>query len=150
MFICFNCPVTCAPKGTIQQPTAYDKLHTQPVLNAYNPTSSQTPESDATSCNPCQNPCHKHKCRNRGHWGHMPPRLCNKQRSALFTLKNGPFFLRKKCPQSVGAPKIEMLATSLVTNLAKADLKTEYPLLWVLYNFLISFILGHMVYRNFV
>ena len=40
-----------------------------------------------------------------GHWGHVPPRFCNKQRSALFTLKNAPFFLRKSalevsCPPS--------------------------------------------------
>ena len=54
--------------------------------------------------------------RGGGHWGHVPPRFCNKQRTALFTLKNAPFFLRKKCPRSVVLPKFEMLPTSLAIS----------------------------------
>ena len=38
------------------------------------------------------------------HWGHVPPpRFCNKQRSGLFILENGPLFgksaLKASCPQ---------------------------------------------------
>ena len=48
-----------------------------------------------------------------GDWGHVPPRFCSKQRSALYVLRKCPFFLKEKVPLKRRAPKFEMLSTSL-------------------------------------
>ena len=39
-----------------------------------------------------------------GHWGHVPPRFCNKQRSALLIFRKSPLFLKKKVPSKCRAP----------------------------------------------
>ena len=43
----------------------------------------------------------------------MPPRFCNKQRSALLILEIAPFFLRKSALEVPCPSKFEMLPTSL-------------------------------------
>ena len=50
----------------------------------------------------------------RGHWGHVPPRFAITQEVPFLFLENASFSFRKKCPQSVVAPKFEMHPTSLV------------------------------------
>ena len=36
--------------------------------------------------------------RNQGHWGHVPPRFCKKQRSVLFIFRKCPCFFKEKVP----------------------------------------------------
>ena len=49
--------------------------------------------------------CHRH--RNWGHWGHVPPRFCNKQRSFLFLFRKCPLFLKERYPRSVVPPSFK-------------------------------------------
>ena len=81
-------------------------------------------------------PGHKRRNRGRGHWGHVPPRFCNKQRSALFNLENAPFFLRKSALEAPWPPKFEMLPTSLALEHNVAFALFEFLLFCNLYHFL--------------
>ena len=45
-----------------------------------------------------------HKRRNRGHWGHVPPRFCNKQRCALFLFRECPLFVKENGALEVSCP----------------------------------------------
>ena len=40
----------------------------------------------------------------RGHWGYVPPRFCNKQRSALFIVRKCPLFLKEESALKVSCP----------------------------------------------
>ena len=40
-----------------------------------------------------------------GYWGHVPPRFCNKQRSALFIFRKCPIFLKEKSALEVSCPQ---------------------------------------------
>ena len=53
----------------------------------------------------------------RGHWGHVPPRFCNKQRSARSIFRKCPFFLKEKVPSMCRAPKFEMLPPSQLRSM---------------------------------
>ena len=41
-----------------------------------------------------------------GHWGHVPPRLCNKQRSALFLFRKFRLLLKEKSALEVTCPQV--------------------------------------------
>ena len=41
-----------------------------------------------------------------GHWEHVPPKFCNKQRSAHFIFRKCPLFHKEKLPSKCRAPQV--------------------------------------------
>ena len=51
-----------------------------------------------------QNVIPRHICRNWEHWGHVPPRFCDKRRNAPFIFRKCPLLLREKNALEVSTP----------------------------------------------